>query len=204
MTKVLESKAGRINYYNTYLSTPEGLYNSDYESQFSTVSNGVGIYDGFSFPGLQSSDTVKSLSVRISLLKHMTTTNPSTLGFRLVTGYHNGKTTSGTYSNYTSISPELRYLVNNKSLSKQYEEYRFDLESDSEEVAWVNSNLSKVIGGTKFGIRIWGTTLRAKELWLMLTLAGGVQIFGGQNQGSEIYVGGTKANAVYLGSTKIL
>ena len=204
MAKVLESKAGRINYYNSSLGTPEGLYDPNYISQFYSISNGVGIYDGFSFPGLQPSDTVESLSVRVSLRKLSTSTNPATLGFSHVTGYHNGKTTSGTYSNYTSISQERRYFVNNKSLSNQYEEYRFDLESDSEEVAWVNSNLSKVIGGTEFGIRMWGTTLQAKELWLTLTLASGVQIFVGPNQASEIYVGGTKAKAVYLGSTKIL
>ena len=221
-TRSVESAPTRFNYYKgpnnptavtgaTY--NPRGAYTEGEATTFirtvysSADDVGVVFYDGFSFNGINSNTEIIGFKLKIkgcSPYEVGSNTN-SYVGFRLVTDYYNGQTNNSSNNYYTSISNEAHLFFNRTTPDNTYRIYEYEnTDQSSTEVAWLRNNISKIMQGTKLGVRMYGMAAVFREFTFTIFTEDTSKIHVGGVPVSEVYVGSQKASAVYLGSTKIL
>lgn len=205
----ISSKPSRYNYYDVvYASNPERAYNNSSEGMHFGSSTGDVIFDGIDLSEMPANAIITGYKLSGSCKTYSaTSSSTSNVKFRLVTDYYNGSTTSSSNNYYTAISTSDHNIFSVSGKQDAYTNVAYEnTDANSTEIVWMNNNLDKVLGGTKFGIRVFGrrTYLRYLTVAIYYQLPDSSKIYVAEAKVKAVYIGSTKAKAVYIGSTKIL
>lgn len=189
-TKEVTSAPSQYQYYNyTYTHNPKGAYTSGESTEFdSMVGTGACLYDGMNFSGMKAD--IRGIKITCQCYAHLSYTSSnshSQCSFRLVTGYpkgHNDNTN-------TSISSSAHKIFEKTKQSSQWEICEYvNNDINSDEIQWMRNNASKVLGGSEFGVRIFGKGVLFKNLQITIYYEENSTIYAGGEGGA--YIGGLR------------